>query len=119
MTLDGGNLLRYAIDDTTKPTLVIPRTLVPGLLALIRHLHKHPGVASTVALTREGFHWPTVVRDLPEYDLSCGCRKCRRSSSQQLELEVDLLCVDTISLGGSEYIILAVGIEIPLLISNT
>ena len=109
----------HLTNETTKPILAIARALVPELLALIHHLHGHPGVASTLALARERFYWPTVVRDVREYVLSCGYRRRKRSSSQQLALlparviepwevlEIDLLRIGTTSLAGNEYILLA------------
>ena len=93
---------------------------MPELLALTHHLLGHPGVASTLTLTRERFYWSTVVRDVREYVLSCGCRRRKRSNSQQLALlpsrtvepwevlKVDLLRIGTTSLAGNEYILLAV-----------
>ena len=100
--------------------VAIPRALVPELLALIHYLHGHSGVASTLALTQERFFWPTVVRDVREYVLSCGCRRRKRRNNQQLALpparavepweilEVELLRIGTPSLAGNEYILLAV-----------
>ena len=117
---DDRDLIWYSTNETTKPTLTIPRALAPELLALIHHLHGPPGVASTLALTSERFYWPTVVRDVREYVLSCGCRRRKQSNSQQLALlparavepwevlEVDLLRIGTTSLDGNEYILLAV-----------
>ena len=64
--------------------------------------------------------WPTMVRDVREDVLSCGCRRRKRSNNQQLALlparavepweilEVDLLRIGTTSLAGNEYILLAV-----------
>ena len=83
--LEDCNLLWCAADDTTKPTLTIPRTLVPELLELIHHLYECSGVASPLALRRGHFHWSTVVRDTRKYVLCCGwCCGRKRSSSQQL-----------------------------------
>ena len=118
--LDDRDFIWYSTKETREPTLAIPRAMVPELLALIRYLHGHSGVASTLALTRERFFWPTMVRDVREYVLSCGCRRRKRSNNQQLALlparavepweilEVDLLRKGTISLAGNEYILLAV-----------
>ena len=120
LILDDRELIWYSTNETIKPILEIPRTLVPELLALIHHLHGHPGVASTLALTREHFYWLTLIRDVREYVLSCGCRRRKRSNSQQLTLlsaravepwevlEVDLLRIGTTSLAGNKYILLAV-----------
>ena len=118
--LDDRDLIWYSRKETREPTLAISRALVPELLALIHHLHGHSGVASTLALTRERFFLPTMVRDVREYVLSCGCRRRKRSNNQQLVLlparavepwkvlEVDLLRIGTTSLAGNEYILLAV-----------
>ena len=104
--LDDRDLIRYSTNETIKPTLAIPRALVPELLALIHHLHGHSEAASTLALMRERFYWPTVVRDVREYGLYCGCRRRKRSNSQQQTLlparavepwevlEVDLLRIE-------------------------
>ena len=118
--IDDRDLIWYSTKEAREPTLAIPRAMVPELLALIHYLHGHPGVASTLALTRERFFWPTMVRDVREYVLSCGCRRRKRSNNQQLALlparaiepweilEVDLLRIGTTSLAGNEYILLAV-----------
>ena len=82
--LDDRDLIWYSTKETREPTLAIPRALVPELLALIHHLHGHSGVASTLALTRQRLFWPTMVRDVREYVLSCGCRRRKRSNNQQL-----------------------------------
>ena len=118
--LDDRDLIWYATNDTTKSTLAILCALVPEPLALIYHLHGYPGVASTLAPTRERFHWPTVVRNVREYVLSCRCSRRKRSSSQQLALllaravepwevlELYLLRIGITSLAGNECIQLAV-----------
>ena len=101
--LDDRDLMWYSTKETREPTLAIPRTMVPELLVLIHYLHGHSGVASTLALTRERLFWPTMVRDVREYVLSCGCRRRKRSNNQ-----LDLLRIGTTSLAGNEYILLAV-----------
>ena len=90
---------RYLIDDQSllwlemerraplvRRTLVlaIPSCLVSDLLALIHCQHGHPGVARALALLRDRFHCLDMCRDAREYDLSCGCRRRKRSRSQQL-----------------------------------
>ena len=75
--LDDNDLLWYT-PKGKKKVLAVHRALVPDLTSLIHAIHAHPGVASTLALVRERFHWPTMTRDVREYVLSCGCRRRKR-----------------------------------------
>ena len=66
--------------------LAIPRSLVPGVLALVHSTKGHPGVARTTMMLREIFFWPTLGKDAREYDLSCGCRRRMRAHSRQVAM---------------------------------
>ena len=99
---------------------MIPRALVPEVLALVHAMHNHPGIAGTLALLRDRFFWLTMTRDVREYVLSCKCRRRKRANSQRIAmlpgraiepwevLEVDLLRIGTPSLAGNKYLLLAV-----------
>lgn len=56
------------------------------MLALIHARHGHPGIASTVALVRDRFHWPHLHRDVREYVLACGCRRRKHARSQRIAM---------------------------------
>ena len=120
---------RYSVDDQElmwysnlvgKMVLAVPRCLVPEVLALVHSLHGHAGVASTLALVRERFYWPSIARDTKEYVLSCGCRRRKRSNSQKTAmmpghpvepwevLEMDLLKMGATSLAGNSHLLLVV-----------
>ena len=77
-------LKKYNLDDRgviwfspkdQKPLLAIPAAMVPDVLALVHTLHGHVGVGATLALVRDRFHWPSVVKDTRQYVLSCSCRR--------------------------------------------
>ena len=114
--LDHRDLLCYA-PLGRKPVLAVKQSLIPNLTSLIHTLHAHPGVAATLALLRERFHWPSMARDVREYVLSCGCRRRRRAASQKIAmlrgralepwdiLEMDLLSLGVKSLDKNEYLL--------------
>ena len=118
--IDDRDLIWFTGKTAKKPTLAIPRSVVADVLSLVHTLHGHPGVASTLILIRERFHWHTMARDVREYVLSCGCRRRKRSRSQQVALlparavehweviEIDLLRIGGTSLSGNDYMLLAV-----------
>lgn len=99
----------------------IERGLVSGLLPLVRCQHGQPGVARTLTLLRDRFHWPEMCRDTREHVLSCGCTSRKRPRTQRIAmllvdffepwevLEVTHLqrCPNT-SKAGSEYFLLVV-----------
>ena len=60
--LDDEGLLWYA-PKGEDPKLVIPRVMVPGVLALVHSTFGHPGVARTTLLVQGKYNWPTLVRD--------------------------------------------------------
>ena len=103
-----------------KPLLAIPAAMVPDVLALVHTLHGHVGVGATLALVRDRFHWPSVVKDTRQYVLSCSCRRRKRANSRKLamtpvravdpweELEIDLLTIDTTSRSNNKHILLVV-----------
>ena len=82
--------------------------------------HGHPGVARTLALLQDRFHWSGMCRDAREYVLSCGCRRRKRSRSQQLAilpatflepwevLQVDLQKFPNTAEAGNKYLLLVV-----------
>ena len=50
--------------------LVIPRSPVPGILALVHTTYGHPGVARTTELTRRKYHWISLKGDIRNYVVS-------------------------------------------------
>ena len=79
---DDDGLLWYAPPGSIL-RLVIPRSLVPGVLAFVHTTYGHPGVARTTELTQRKYHWTSLKSDVREYVLSCGCRRLKRSTSQR------------------------------------
>ena len=59
--------------------LAVPQCSVPDLLALVHCQHGHLGVARTLSLLRDRFHWPGIGRHTRNYVCSCGCRRRKRS----------------------------------------
>ena len=66
--------------------LVIHRSLVPGILALVHTTYGHPGVARTTELTQRKYHWTSLKGDIRNYVLSCECQRLKRSSSQRVTM---------------------------------
>lgn len=65
--LYGRDRLWYAPARTVRPTLAIRRAQASDLIALVHVIHGHPGVAFTLTLLREHFHWPIMMRGVQEY----------------------------------------------------
>ena len=98
----------------------IPESMIAAVLALVHTLHEHAGVEATLALVRDHFHWPTVIRDTRRYVFSCGCRRYKRPNSTRIallpgrtlelwdELQMYILKIDTPSLSGNRYVLLVV-----------
>ena len=92
---DGGTGGEYVTDDDgllwyAPPgsilRLVIPRSLVPGVLTFIHTTYVHPGVARTTELAQRKYHWASLKSDVRDYVLSCGCRRLKRSTSQRVAM---------------------------------
>lgn len=117
--LDERGIIRYT-DTRGKDLIAVPRLMVADVLALVHGLHGHAGVGATLALVRDHFHWPTVVKDTRQYVLSCGCRNRKRPTSRKAammpgrraepwdELEIDLLTLDVKSDSDNKYVLLVV-----------
>ena len=60
------------------PRLAVPQSLVPVIMALAYSIYGHPGTARTTALISRRYGWPTLIRDVTDYFLSCGWRRCKR-----------------------------------------
>ena len=69
---DDDGLLWYAPPGSIL-RLVISRSLVAGILALVYTIYGHPGVARTTELTQQKCHWTSLKGDIRSYVLSCGC----------------------------------------------
>ena len=57
--------------------LAIPRSLVPGILALVHTTYGHPGVARTTELVQRKHRWTSLKSDVRDCVLSCGCRRLK------------------------------------------
>ena len=100
--------------------LAIPRSLVPGILALVHTTYGHPGVARTTELTQRKYHWTSLIGDIRNYVLSCGCRRLKRSTSQRVAmlparflkpwevLEMDIHGMGARSEAGNKHLLVAV-----------
>ena len=44
--------------------LVIPRSLVPGILAFVHTTYNHPGVARSIELAQRKYHWTSLKSDV-------------------------------------------------------
>jgi len=85
--LEDNDLLWYVTGEGKRQQrLVIPRSLVPELLALIHAIHGHPGIAATLILLQDRFFWLSMTRDVREYILSCKCRRRKRAHSQKVAM---------------------------------
>ena len=100
--------------------LGIPRSLVPGILALVHTTHDHPGVARTTELMQRKYHWTSLKIDVRDYVLSCGCRRLKRSTSQRVTmlpprflkpwevLEIDIYDMGARSEAGNKHLLVIV-----------
>ena len=66
---DDGGLLWYAPPGSILRT--IPRSLVPGILALVHTTCGHPGIARTTELVQRKYPWTSLKSDVRDYVLSC------------------------------------------------
>ena len=66
--------------------LAIPRSLVPGILALFHTTYGYRGVARTTELVQRNSHWTSLKRDVQDYVLACGCQRIKRSTSQRVAM---------------------------------
>ena len=117
--LDEKQLLWYSPVGSA-PRLAIPQSLKAGIMALVHTTYGHPGVARTILLVQQHYHWPTMKKDLREYVLSCGCRRRKSSSSHRVAmlparflrpwdvLEADVLDIHEKSKSDNRYLLLAI-----------
>lgn len=117
--LDDEGLLWYA-PKRADPKLAVPRVMVPGFLALVHSTFSHPVVVRTTLLVQGRYNWPTLVKDVREYLLSCGCRRKKRANSQRVAmmpakflrpwevLEMDIQDPKQESQGGNRYLLVVV-----------
>lgn len=118
--LDDRELLWRAPAGKRKPVLAIHRASMPELISLFHMMHGHPIVASTLALLCELVTSSTMVGDVREYVLSCGCRRCKHSTSLRIAvlpshtiqpwevLEIHLVRTGVTSLTNNELLLRAV-----------
>ena len=112
---DDDGLLWYAPPGSIL-RLVIPRSLVPGILALVHTTYGHPGVARTTELTQRKYHWTSLKGDIRNYVLSW----LKRSTSQRVAmlparflktwevLEIDIHDMGARSVAGNKYLLVIV-----------
>ena len=60
--LDRDGLLRH-ISPRTPARLAVPRSLIPGLLALVHVTHGHTDVMRTTAIVNARYEWPGMFAD--------------------------------------------------------
>ena len=72
--VDNIGLLWYAPQGSIL-RLAIPRSLVPGILALVRTTCGHPGVTRTTELVQRKYYRTSLKNDVRGYVRSCGCPK--------------------------------------------
>ena len=72
------------------PRLAVPRFLVPGIMALAHSAYGHRGTARNTALINHRYCWPTLIKEVRDYVLSCGCRRRKRSASQRCHATVEV-----------------------------
>ena len=102
------------------PRLAIPQSLVSGIMALAHSTYGHPGTARSTALISRQCCWPTLIRDVRNYVLPCGCRRRKQSASQRVAmlparfprpgevLEVDIQDMGVKSDAGNKVLLVAV-----------
>ena len=78
--MDANGLLWVAPQENIS-RLAVPRSLDPGTMALAHSTYGHPGTSSTTALITHRYYWPTLIKDVRDYVLSCRCRGRKRSAS--------------------------------------
>ena len=66
--------------------LAISRSVVPGILALVRTTYGHPGVARTTDLVQKNHHWTSLKSNVRDYVLSCACRRIKRFTTQRVAM---------------------------------
>lgn len=65
--------------------VAIPRTFVPGVLALAHSMRGHPSVAQKT-LGQAKYSQPTLSKDVRKYVPPCVCRRRKRESSQRVAI---------------------------------
>ena len=117
--LDDQNLLFHAPRGRAH-VVALPRTLVPGVLALAHGTFGHPGIARTTLIIADKYNWPSLKQDVRAYVRSCRCRLRKRQWSTQLRmlparflrpweaLEMDILDMKTVSYKGNRYLLVIV-----------
>ena len=75
--LDDQNLLFHAPRGLAH-VVALPRTLVPGVLALAHGTFGHPGIARTTLIIADKYNWPSLKQDVRAYVRSCRCRLRKR-----------------------------------------
>lgn len=83
--LDDQHLLFHAPRGKAR-AIALPRTLIPGVLALAHGTFGHPGTARTTLIIADKYHWPSLKKDVKAYVLSCRCRMRKKQWSAQLHM---------------------------------
>ena len=97
----------------------VPRSMIPGVMALVHTTYVHPGVGRTTELIQRKFHWPAYKRDVRDDVLTWGCRRKKSASQRVAMLQArslqpwEVLEVDTQDIGGkfsagNQYLLLVV-----------
>ena len=100
--------------------LAVPQSLVPETMALAHSTYGHPGTARTIAYMSRWYGWPTLIKDVRDYVLSCACRRRKPSACQRVAmlpasflrpgevLEVDIQDIGVKSDAGNKVLLVAV-----------
>lgn len=71
---------------TCPSRISVPRSMVPGVMALVHTTCAHPGIGRKTELTQHKFHWLTYKHDVRDYIISYGCRRRKKSASQRVAM---------------------------------
>ena len=82
---DYNGLLWYALPGSIL-RVAIPRSLVPGILALVLTTYGHLGVPRTTELVQRKYHWTSLQSKVGDHVLTCGCRRIKRSTGQRVAM---------------------------------
>ena len=126
------NALLWYVPQGSILRLAIPRSLVPGILALVHTTYGQPGVARITELVQRKYHWTSLRSNIRDCMLSCKCRMTKRSTSQRVAmlparflklwgvLEMDIHDMGARSEAGNKYLLVVVDRSIiPVCLSTT
>ena len=83
--------LSYVLDETghflgSTPRFVVPKSLVPAIMALVYTIYDYPCVAYAIAIAQQHSLWSSLKKDICNYVIPCGRRRQKRSASQRIAI---------------------------------